>query len=162
MTLDTHVYLLIGFTLALALVLRLLALPQPLLQLNPDWVLLVVIYWCLTFPERFGIGSAWLTGLWVDAATGPLLGQHALIYALAAYCCVRFHTRLRVFPLSQQLPLILLFLLSAQLLLFCLEALRGRPLLSWSYWLPCVTGTLAWPLVLTGCGFLKRRHLPTL
>lgn len=162
MTLDGQVYLLIGFTLACALVLRLLALPHPLTLLNPDWVLLVLIYWCLTFPERFGIGLAWLAGLWVDAATGRLLGQHALIYSLVAYSCVRFHSRLRIFPLGQQLLLILLFLLGSQLLLFCLEALRGRPLLRWSYWLPCVTGTLAWPLVLTGCGFLKRRCLPSL
>ena len=162
MTPNGQVYLLIGLTLLTALVLRLLALPQPLVFLNPDWVLLVLIYWCLSLPERFGIGLAWLTGLWVDAATGRLLGQQALIYALVAYSCVRFHSRLRLFPLNQQLLLILVFLLGSQLLLFCLEALRGRPLLMWSYWLPSLTGTLAWPLVLACCGYLKRRYLSNL
>ncbi|MBN2701487.1 rod shape-determining protein MreD [Methylohalobius crimeensis] len=139
--------------------LRLFAWPDLIAPFNPDWVLLVIIYWCLAVPQRFGVGPAWLTGLLVDAATGRLLGQHAFIYGLIAFICVRFHTRLRVFPLHQQLSFILLFLLVTQFLMFWLEALRGKTHLSWEYWLPSLTGTLAWPAVLTLCRTLKQRYL---
>jgi len=157
MSTENRLYLSIAFSLILALILRLLAWPQVIALLNPDWVLLVSMYWCLTHPERFGVGLAWLTGLLTDAATGQLLGQHGLIYALVAYACVRFHTHLRVFPLVQQLAFVLLFLLSAQLILFFIEILQGKPPFSWTYWLPSVTGTLAWPLVLMACGALRWR-----
>lgn len=159
MNIDNQTYVAIFLSLLLALVLRLLAWPPTVAFLNPDWVLLVLIYWCLTLPERFGIGMAWLTGLWVDAATGRLIGQHGLIYALTAYVCTRFHAPLRVFPLVQQLAFVLLFLLSSQLLMFCLEILRGKPHLAWTYWLPSLTGTLAWPVVLAICRAMKRHHL---
>lgn len=151
----------IGIFLSLlgALWLRLFAWPELLLAFNPDWVLLVLIYWCLAMPDRFGIGLAWLTGLLVDAATGRLLGQHAFVYTLIAYPCVRFHARLRIFPLNHQLTFVFLFLLLAQFLTFWLEALRGRTLFGWGYWLPSLTGTLAWPGVLALCHSLKQRYL---
>jgi len=145
-------------SLSLALVLRLLPLPPAIAFLNPDWVILVLMYWCLTQPERFSVGFAFLTGLWVDAATGRLLGQHALIYALIAYGCVRFHTHLRVFPLLQQLTFVLFFLLSSQLVIFFIEILLGKPPLSWVYWLSSLTGTLVWPIVLAVCRAMKWRH----
>ncbi len=157
MSTDTRLYLSIALSLTLALVLCLLAWPTSIAMFNPDWVLLVMMYWCLTNPERFGVGLAWLTGLWVDAATGQLLGQHGLIYSLIAYICVRFHTHLRVFPLLQQLAFVLLFLLFSQLVMFFIEILQGRPPFSWTYWLPSLTGTFAWPLVLAACSALKWR-----
>ncbi len=149
----------IFLSLAGAVWLRLFAWPELVLPFNPDWVLLVIIYWCLATPERFGVGLAWLTGLLVDVATGRLLGQHAFVYALIAYPCVRFHTRLQIFPLNHQLALVLLFLLSAQFLTFWIEALRGRAFLTWEYWLPSLTGTLAWPFVLVVCRTLRQRYL---
>ncbi|MCX8048353.1 MAG: rod shape-determining protein MreD [Methylohalobius sp.] len=152
-------YLGIFLSLLGAIWLRLFAWPPLLLPFNPDWVLLVIIYWCLAAPDRFGIGLAWLIGLLVDATTGRLLGQHAFIYALIAYPCVRFHTRLRIFPLNHQLTFVLLFLLLAQFLTFWIEALRGKTLLTWEYWLPSLTGTLAWPFVLAVCRTLRQRYL---
>lgn len=156
---DRNPYPLIAATLVGALWLRLLALPDAIAPFNPDWVMLVLIYWSLALPQRLGVGLAWIIGLWTDAATASLLGQHALVYAVAAFICVRFHTRLRIFPLSQQMLLVLAFLLAAQVLTFCFELLQGRSGLPWTYWIPSLTGTLAWPLVLSLCRYLKRRYL---
>ncbi len=156
---DANPYPLVLATLIGALWLRLLALPDTLAPFNPDWVMLVLIYWSLALPERLGVIFAWVTGLWVDATTASLLGQHALVYAVAAFVCVRFHTRLRLFPLAQQMLLVLAFLLAAQIAVFGFELLQGRQALPWTYWLPALTGTLAWPLVLTVCRHLKRRYL---
>jgi rod shape-determining protein MreD len=142
-----------------ALWLRLFAWPELWLPFNPDWVLLVIFYWCLAEPSRFGLGLVWLTGLLVDVATGRLLGQHAFVYCLVAYPCLRFHARLQIFPLNHQLTLILLLLLSAQFLTFWIEALRGRAFLTWEYWLPSLTGTLLWPFVLAVCRTLRQRSL---
>lgn len=155
---DTRHYTTILISLVVAMILRLLEWPATLSMLNPDWVLLVLMYWCLTQPDRYGVGLAWLTGLLADAATGRLLGQHALIYALIAYGCVRLHTHLRVFPLLQQLAYVLFFLLCSQLIMFFIEILQGKPPLSWTYWLPALTGTLAWPAVLSICRAIQWRN----
>ncbi|MGH8551084.1 MAG: rod shape-determining protein MreD [Methylococcales bacterium] len=135
------------FSIVAAMALRILPWSRDWVLFNPDWMLLIVIYWCLTIPERFNIGSAWMVGILADALTGQLLGQHALTYSVAAYIVVRLHLRIRVFRLAQQIIIILCLLLLSQLLVFWTQNIQGRGLTSWTYWVPSGTGALMWPLV---------------
>ncbi len=135
-------------TITIAMALRILPLPPLLASMNPDWVLLAVLYWSLVLPDRFGVGNAWLVGLLTDILTGRILGQHAFVYAIVAYICVRFYLRLRVFPMTQQMAFVFLCLLLSRFLLFWFEALHSHPHLNWQYWLPALTGVLGWPIIL--------------
>ena len=137
----------IVLTLVLAMCLRILPWTGDMAALNPDWVLLVLIYWSLAVPERVGIFHAWTFGLLTDVLTGRLLGQYALAYALVIYLCLKLHKRLRQFPLLQQGLFIFFCLLLSQLLLFFIKNLQHPAQLHASFWLPVFTGTLAWPLV---------------
>ena len=78
-----------------------LPLPDFLSPVRPAWATLVVIYWIMMWPGRFGIGSAWLIGLLVDVLQGDTLGQHALALTVVAYITLRFHLQIRIFPLWQ-------------------------------------------------------------
>ena len=79
----------IFFTLLIALFLMVMPLPEWIRPFRPEWVTLVVIYWCLALPSRVNIGIAWIMGLIVDVLTGTLLGQHALAMAIVAFFTVR-------------------------------------------------------------------------
>lgn len=114
---------------------------------NPDWIALVLIYWSIALPERFGVFTAFWLGLFTDVLTGHLLGQYALIYALISYLCIQEHRRLRQFPLPQQCLFVLFCLLSEQSLLFGMESMQEANRLPLSFWYPALTGSLAWPLV---------------
>jgi rod shape-determining protein MreD len=70
----------IAISLAAALLVNLL--PWPDLRLVPDFVALVLAFWCVRQPRLVGLGVAWSMGLLSDAANGVLLGQHALAYSL--------------------------------------------------------------------------------
>ena len=141
---------LVGVTASfvLAMALRILPLPPGWLVLNPDWVALLILYWALVTPERFGVMSAWVIGFCADALTGRLLGQHALAYAVMAYLNLRAREHLMVLPVPLQCLWVLLILLLGQ----CLVLWTGRVELAESvrmtYWLPALTGAVAWPLVL--------------
>ena len=134
-------------TLVMAMALRIAPWPGEMAALNPDWVLLVLIYWSLAIPERVGIFHAWTFGLLTDVLTGRLLGQYALAYSLVIYICLKLHKRLRQFPLLQQGLFIFFCLLLSQLLLFFIKNLQHPAQLHASFWLPVFTGTLCWPLV---------------
>jgi rod shape-determining protein MreD len=134
-------------TLVLAMCLRIAPWPGEMAVLNPDWVLLVLIYWSLAMPERVGIFHAWTFGLLTDVLTGRLLGQYALAYSLVIYICLKLHKRLRQFPLLQQGLFIFFCLLLSQLLLFFIKNLQHPAQLHASFWLPVFTGTVCWPLV---------------
>jgi rod shape-determining protein MreD len=102
----------------------------------------------LAIPERFGVLSSWFVGLLVDILTGRLLGQNALVYGVLSYIVIKFHKRLRQYPLIQQAFVICMMLISAQIMLFWVESLRKEEVASgWAFSLPIVTGTFAWPVV---------------
>ncbi|GAB6141667.1 rod shape-determining protein MreD [Methylosoma difficile] len=142
-------------TLLLAMCLRIAPWPEPLIVFNPDWVLLVLIYWALALPERVGIFHAWFFGLLTDVLTGRLLGQYALAYSLVIYICLKLHKRLRQFPLLQQELYIFFCLLLSQLLLFLIKNLQNPAQLHASFWIPVFTGTLFWPVVYFSLRFVR-------
>ena len=122
-------------------------LPDALRPLRRDCVLLALIYWAMALPHRVGVGFAWLSGLCVDVLTGLLLGQHALAYSIVIYLTLKLHQRLRLYPLWQQVLSILVLLGLGQLLLLWINGMIGRPVHSWSYWIPSLVGAALWPFI---------------
>ena len=86
------------------------------LALKPDFLALVLLYWCIQEPRLIGVGIAWFLGLVMDVADATVFGQHALAYAVLAYAAEYFRRRVLRFPLWQQAAQV------AALLLFCAGA----------------------------------------
>ncbi len=128
-----------------ALLLTMLPLPELLQRLRPEWVTIVLIYWCMALPDRIGIGWAWLAGLMLDVATGSLLGQHALVLAIVAFLTLELHQRIRVFPLMQQSFAILVLVTMAQMINLWISSIINTPPSSWTYWFPSLISALLWP-----------------
>lgn len=145
-------------SLLLGLSLAILPMPDWAISARPDWMALLVIYWTLSLPRKFGIGSAWLAGVALDTLTGALLGQHALGLVLIAFVCLKFHLRIRVFPIWQQTMTVFMLLAINQFVLFWVEGLAGGGEIPEVRWLPVVSGTLLWPLIAQGLGMLRRRR----
>lgn len=143
-------------TLLAALMLTTVPLPDDLRILRPDWVLLVLIYWCMALPHRVGVGFSWLLGLLTDVLTGMLLGQHALAYSIVIYLTLKLHQRLRLYPLWQQALSILVLLTLSQLLLLWINGMIGRPIHSWLYWMPSLLGAFLWPFIFIFLRGLRR------
>ncbi len=134
-------------TLIIAMCLRIVPLPESLAVLNPDWVLLVLVYWSMAIPERVGISYAWGFGILTDVLMGRLFGQYALAYSLIIYLILYLHRQLRQFPLAQQSVVIFGCLLISQSLLFWFENLKAPAQLHGTFWLPVLSGTASWFIV---------------
>ena len=90
----------IWFSLALGLLLNFL--PTAHWPGVPDWVALVLTFWCIRESRYVGMGWAFALGLCMDVADGAVLGQHAFAYVLLAYTATRQARRILWFPLAQQ------------------------------------------------------------
>lgn len=132
-------------TFLVALLLQIVALPEWAQSIRPDWVTLVLIYWCIALPERVGVTIGWLAGLMLDVAHGTLLGQNALTLAIVAFLAIRLHQRLRLFPLWQQAVSALLLVALHLMLVLWIKGAIGQSSETWAYWLPAVTSMLVWP-----------------
>lgn len=132
-------------TFVIALMLTMVPLPHWLELLRPEWVTLVLIYWCLAIPERIGVTVGWIAGLVLDVAGGGLLGQHALALALTAFVVVRLHKRIRLFPIWQQAVTVMLLVLFVQLITGWINGIVNQPSGGLAAWLTCISSLLIWP-----------------
>ena len=147
----------IWLSFAIAFVFTSLPLPEWADRFRPDWVALVLIYWCMALPHRVSIGTAWFLGLLLDATKGALLGQHALALTVVSFLTVKTHRQIRVLSPWQQSGSVLLFLSINQLLVVWINGIIGHPPADWWYLSPILGGALLWPWVFIVLRDLRRR-----
>ncbi len=130
-----------------ALMLAIAPMPDWASPFRPDWVALTLIYWAMTLPRTYSIGTAWIVGIVLDVAQGTLLGQHAIALCFVAYIAVKFHLQFRVFPTSQMSATVFAILAFYQFILFWVNGVAGVNAPAVTYWGPVITGALIWPLL---------------
>ena len=115
--------------------------------LKPDFLALVILYWCIQEPRLIGVGVAWCLGLMMDVVDATVFGQHALAYAVLAYGAGYFRRRVLRFPLWQQAAQVAVLLLLCAGLVLVVRVAGGASLPRWTYFVGALTGALLWPLV---------------
>ena len=66
---STHGGNIILFSFIAAFILSMVPLPQMLQSIRPEFVTIVLIYWCIALPNRVGVGMGWIAGLFFDVST---------------------------------------------------------------------------------------------
>src|SRR4029453_11366198 len=117
------------------------------LVLRPDFLALVLLFWCIREPRLISVGIAWFLGLLMDVADGTVFGQHALAYAVLAYAAEYFRRRVLRFPLWQQAAQVAVLLGLCSALVLLVRFVGGAPLPRWTYAVPPVVGALLWPIL---------------
>lgn len=135
-------------TVLAALILAVVPLPDGIAPLRPDWVAVVLLYWSLIEPRRYGLLSALWLGLVLDTLAGTLLGQHSLALLVIVYLSQRFYLRIRLFPASQVALVVIGLLALYEFILFWIDGVAGRTVPLIERWGPIVTGGMLWLLVL--------------
>lgn len=144
---DPWTWLTVPLSLLLALLVELLPFPQPLAQLQPPWLLLVVLYWSLLQPAILGMAGAWLMGLVLDTIQSSPLGTHAALFTLVVTPVLALQRLLRVLPVIQQAlwiaGLVFLYEVGELWLEGPLSANRVSP----HDFLPVISTLIVWPLL---------------
>lgn len=141
-----------------ALMLTLVPLPGWAIYLRPEWVTVVLIYWCMALPERVGVATGWVAGLFLDVVHGSMLGQYAMALALVAYFTLNLHLRMRVYPVPQQALVVLLLILFQQMLVIWIKGFIGESPDSLRYWIPSLTTMILWPWLFVILRDLRRQY----
>jgi len=137
----------IVLTLVAALLANLLPWSGWALWLVPDFVALIVLYWCIEEPRKIGFLTAWGLGLLMDIADGSLFGQHALAYVILAYAGIALHRRVQRFSMTPQMLHVLPLLLLTSLIVLLVRALAGADFPGYAYFLGSITGAALWPVL---------------
>jgi rod shape-determining protein MreD len=137
----------IALTLTAALLANLLPWSGVWLWVRPDFVALVLLYWCIEQPRKVGFVAAWLFGLFMDVADGTLFGQHALAYSILAYAGIVLHRRVLGFSGTPQVVHVVILLLMNDLIVLGIRLLAGADFPGYQYFVGSfVAGALWLPL----------------
>lgn len=131
-------------SIVLAYLLTLTPMPDWAGLWRPDWVGMVLIYWCMALPHRVSVGAAWSTGLLLDVLTASLLGQHALGYTLMIAVVDALHQRLRLFPRWQQAVGVFVLIATSQLPMLWARGILGQAPEDLSFLYSALTSMLLW------------------
>lgn len=135
----------IAATLVTALLVNLLPWSGWWLWVKPDFVALVVLYWCIVQPRKIGFTAACLLGLLMDVADGSLLGQHALAYSVLAYAGIVLHRRVQQFSITPQVLHVIPLLLVNDLIIIVIRMLAGSDFPGYQYFIGSFIGGALWP-----------------
>ncbi len=148
---------LILLTFLIALLLAAMPLPGSLLWFQPEWVYMVLIYWCMALPHRVGVVSGFFLGLSVDLLEGTLLGQNALTCSVVAYLALLLYQRLRNYGAWQQAMMVGVLIGISLMISQWIQNLTSVAADTVAFLLPALTSTILWPWFFIAMRTLRRR-----
>lgn len=134
----------ITFTFVLAFTLNFIPWDNRVVTFQPDFIAMLLIYWCIHQPGRIGVGIGFLTGIVMDIADANVFGQHALAYVVVAFVAWQWRRRILMHTLLQQSAHALVLLLLVQITMVITRMLGGGPFIGLGYFVSSITGALLW------------------
>ena len=123
----------------------------------PDILALVLVFWSVHQPQKVGIGSAFVLGLFIDVHQGAMLGQHALAYTVLSFLAITIHRRLLWFGVPSQAFQVLPLFFAAHVIELSVRMLAGGAFPGFLALLAPVIETVLWPVVSVILLFPQRR-----
>ncbi len=144
-------------TLAIGFVLSLATYFEWMKYAKPDWVLLILFYWCVEIPDRIGVVCGWITGLVADILNYSLLGQHAVAKTFIAFFAVTASRRIRRYELWKQSVVVFIIASIDIAITVFIANLTISAEIRLVYWQSALMSALVWPFVYMFLRFLRQR-----
>lgn len=113
----------------------------------PDFLALILVFWCVHQPRMVGIGVAFFFGVATDVHQSALLGQHALSYTALSFMAIMVHRRLLWFTVPSQGMQVLPLFAVAHALELLVRMMSGALFPGWMILLAPLFEALLWPVV---------------
>jgi len=113
----------------------------------PNLLLISMMFWLLTKPQRHGLLYCLLIGLLADTCYGTYLGQYAISYCICGYFILRAYARIRMFPIWQQAMVLALISALFLFIFLCIGQWCGNGRYSPWIWISIFSNACTWFLV---------------
>jgi rod shape-determining protein MreD len=113
----------------------------------PDFLALVLVFWCVHQPRLVSIDVAFFFGVATDVHQSALLGQHALTYTVLGFMAIMVHRRLLWFTVPSQAMQVLPMFAVAHALELMVRMLSGALFPGWPIFLAPLLEAILWPAV---------------
>lgn len=125
--------------------------------LRPHWMLLTVMYWTLALPHRFGIFSAFVTGLMLDVFWGSTLGFNGLAFGLCSAFITQQCQKIRSYSVWHQALIFTAVVAIYQWLFAMISLWADNALIPHGYYITSLISLAAWPWIFFTLRKVRRR-----
>ena len=141
--------LFVAFTLVMALLINMLVNISLVgnAAWMPDFLALVLVFWCVHQPRIVGIGIAFFLGVATDVHQSALLGQHALTYTALGFLAAVIERRLLWFTVPSQAMQVLPLFLAAHAMELLVRMMSGALFPGWTIFFAPVLEAVLWPVM---------------
>ncbi|MDO5055018.1 rod shape-determining protein MreD [Pasteurella oralis] len=140
-------WLILICTFIVALVMEIAPWPADFQNFKPAWLVLVLLYWALSVPNKVSIGTAFVLGVVWDLVLGSILGVHALVLSVFIYLVALNHLILRNLSLWMQSLLVVCFVFAIRISIFLIELFLHSAAFNWQEIYGALASGLLWPWV---------------
>jgi rod shape-determining protein MreD len=116
-------------------------------QWMPDFLAVVMLFWCVHQPRMVGIGVAFLFGVMTDVHQAALLGEHALTFTALGFLAVIVHRRLLWFSVPSQAMQVFPIFFAVHALELLMRMMSGASFPGWPIFAAPLLEALLWPIV---------------
>jgi len=147
------------FTILLTIFTGLLLLltTLPIGYYAPEWLLLINVYWAIAIPSNNKLFLAFLSGFLVDIAFAQILGVTSLLYVIFVYIILKLYNSLRYMTVTQQMVVILFFILIKQHIFIWLNYILSIESNYWSLIISAFITAIIWPITYYILRFIRRK-----
>lgn len=150
---------LIAVTIAIAFLCALFPLPHIFLNVRPQFVFALTLYWIFFAPERCGMGFAFCIGVLSDFILGTPLGSAALVFVLLSMFAVRFSRVFANFSILHQASVVGIFLACNAILQGWILSSFDHRIFNVYYIFSAVTTMMLWPFLSAALDYFRPRVL---
>ena len=152
----------IHFTVAIMLffgtLLNILPLPDIFNSIKPPILLLILIYWCMAYPNLINLTYAFITGIIIDILLIMPLGYNALSYTITIYLTLLYYPQIRLHSSWNQMLSLLLILIP-----FFLTSIIINNILEIDYnivdvVISIIISVIIWPALFSMLRFIRQKY----
>jgi rod shape-determining protein MreD len=156
---ETKIWLIILSSFFGALMLMLLHLPNWVEWIYPQWLVLLVLYWSFTMPQRVNVGVAWLAGFFLDILYNAPIGEHALALVLAVFFITKFRGKIELLYFWKKAAVVFCLIIGCQLLPLLMQFCLGSRFYFWPIFSQAIISTLVWLIVESLFNYKRKLYL---
>ncbi len=123
-------------------------LPQGVFFYWPDWIPMIMVFWALTTPDRFGPWVGFVVGILLEVIFVRKFGIEGLALASLIVLVNRSHLQLRVLSVWQQTIVVVLYIAIYKLIAGWLNGLIADFTITREYWYSLLGDLLIWPFLI--------------
>jgi len=154
---PSSVFVAVGLSTFVALILTIVQVPDWLFYFWPDWTALVIVYWALVLPNRVGAFVAFIIGTILEVLFVRKFGVLGLGLAMLAFIVNSAHLQLRVLSIWQQTLFMVLLIGLFKLLTGWLYGIMTDFTITAEYWYSLLGSMVIWPFTYILLEELRRK-----